>query len=106
MHRLEPKASEWSPSTGRRDDLTELLAGAFLQAPGTYDLLRDEVCRFVRAKRDAGEPPERVLIALKEIVARATVRVARTGAHAALADTVIRWCITEFYRPADSRNAT
>ena len=85
-----------------RDDLLVVIAEAFrVQSVGAADV-HQKVCAFVRARRDAGDPPERVIVALKDVIDRAAVRGHRTERQSALVETIIRWCINEYYQRADA----
>ncbi len=62
--------------------------------------LRDAVCEYTAALRDAGYPPEQALAAVKTAV-NPLVNQARLddGARDAV-ERVVQWCIHEYYRTA------
>jgi hypothetical protein len=85
-----------------RNELARLIAEAFRAESSGIENLHLRVCAFVRERRDAGDPPERVVVALKDVIDRATICSARTEKQSALVETMIRWCINEYYQAADS----
>jgi hypothetical protein len=96
-----------SPAQRRtsRDELARLIGEAFGRPTVQAELLHGQVCAFVRERRDAGDPPERVIVALKDVIDYATLRSPRTEAQTGLVETIVKWCIREFYRPADAPQA-
>jgi hypothetical protein len=86
-----------------RNELARLIADAFRGESSSLENQHRRVCAFVRERRDAGDPPERVVVALKDVIDRATIRSGRTEKQSALVETMIRWCINEYYQAADSR---
>jgi hypothetical protein len=69
------------------------------QHPG-HDVgqLHDAICRFVDRMR--GDPPELVIIALKETLDRVPARGTAARYARDLAATAVRLCIAEYYRPS------
>lgn len=74
--------------------------------------LRNAVCDHVRELKRRGYPPERVLIAVKGLLAEAGVR--KTGALAdqgsatlarenEIVERVVAWCIEEYFPSATGR---
>jgi len=87
------------------------------QAGAPTSELRDAVFAHVRELKKRGYPPERVLISLKELIARAGIKkigpLADRGSSTVstetrVVDQVIAWCIDDYYFvPADAtRRAT
>ena len=66
--------------------------------------LRTAVCAYVDEARERGEPVERVIVDLKQMmeIGGAWRRTA-TREMEMLAEGVIRWCIDRYYQPADVR---
>ena len=66
--------------------------------------LEAAVCGYVDALRDEGAPPERMLIAVKRLIARSRAPGwgAETDEQRALTEQVIACCIEEYYRGAGS----
>jgi hypothetical protein len=62
--------------------------------------LRDAVRAFAQSRRDAGDPPERALIAVKERVGDALRRRPATpkGDASTLLRRVVHWAIEAYYR--------
>jgi hypothetical protein len=62
--------------------------------------LREAVRVYVETRRDAGDPPERALIAVKERVGDALRRRPATprGDASALLRRVVHWAIEAYYR--------
>jgi hypothetical protein len=62
--------------------------------------LREAVRAYVETRRDAGDPPERALIAVKERVGDALRRRPATpkGDASALLRRVVHWAIEAYYR--------
>jgi hypothetical protein len=74
--------------------------------------LRDAVCDHVRELKRRGYPPERVLIAVKGLLAAAGVRKpgpladrgsAILGPEAEIVERVVAWCIEEYFPAATGR---
>jgi hypothetical protein len=60
--------------------------------------LREEVCAYVDAARQRGDPVERVIIDLKRELHAAGVIDRYADPHErALAESVVRWCIERYY---------
>ena len=68
------------------------------RAPIAVDAIRLRVRAYAEHARARGEPVERVIIALKEIVSRVVPPRDRTSAQRALAERVVSWCIRGYYR--------
>lgn len=60
--------------------------------------LRDAVARFAGAARAAGLPPERVLIAVKELVDEHSQTGVSEWWRSVLTDRVVRWAVEGYYR--------
>jgi hypothetical protein len=102
---MDPRTDSLDPppyDRNARNELARLIAEAFRAESSGIENLHLRVCAFVRERRDAGDPPEGVVIALKDVIDRATIRSARTEKQSALVETLIRWCINEYYQAADS----
>ena len=85
----------------------EALRGAFRAAlnarqPSDVDRLREAACEYVRALRERGESPESVVVAVKDVLRRASNGQTPTHDSRREADTlverVVTWCISEYYR--------
>ena len=60
--------------------------------------LREEVCAYVDAARQRGDPVERVIIDLKKELHGTGILDRYVRPHErALAESVIRWCIERYY---------
>jgi hypothetical protein len=68
------------------------------RAPIGVDAIRLRVRAYAEHARASGEPVERVIIALKEIVSRVVPPRDRTSEQRALAERVVSWCIRGYYR--------
>ena len=87
--------------------LRESLARALSSPPGEWEekKLRDEVCSVVEELKAAGWPPERAIVAVKEIATEAGLEQSRNvlmlnrdlDARDALLVKVVRWCIECYY---------
>jgi hypothetical protein len=84
------------------DALADVLDRAFRlvahHAPLGADAIRQRVRAYAEHARAHGEPVERVIIALKEMVSRIVPPRDRTSAQRALADRIVSWCIRGYYR--------
>ena len=98
-HLAAPHAFEPSDAV---DALVDALERAFRlvahHAPLGPDAVRLRVRAYAEHARARGEPVERVIIALKELVARVVPPRDRTSGQRALADRVVSWCIRGYYR--------
>jgi hypothetical protein len=105
MRRATPTA-EHLPAP---DELSERLRARFVQSFRTAahtdvvesSALQASVCAFVRAAKARGEPPQRVIVALKRLTTAGVddwFRVNREQQR--LRDSIIRWCLDEYYGPA------
>ncbi len=74
--------------------------------------LRDAVCDFVRELKERGYPPERVLAAVKALLAEAGIKKigpladrgsATLGPETEIVERVVAWCIEEYFPPATGR---
>ncbi len=74
--------------------------------------LRDAVCDYVRELKERGYPPERVLIVVKALLAEAGVKrtgpladrgSATLGPETEIVESVVAWCIEEYFPPAAAR---
>ena len=85
-----------APTTSR-----EILAAALRSAlaPGAdASELRDTVRWYVDAARECGRPVERVFVDLKEqLHAIGAIELYARPNERALAESVIRWCIEQYY---------
>lgn len=61
--------------------------------------LRSAVGRYARVLRDLGEPPERVIILVKEFAAEVTraCNIDDVEAHTAISTEFVRWSIDAYY---------
>jgi hypothetical protein len=98
-HLAAPHSSE---SADAVDALVDLLDRTFRlvarRAPIGVDAIRLRVRAYAEHARARGEPVERVIIALKELVARVVPPRDRTSEQRALAERVVSWCIRGYYR--------
>jgi hypothetical protein len=58
----------------------------------------DAVCAYVAARKATGDPPERVLAALKTLVRAAVGPTLARRDLDALVERTVHWCIEEYYR--------
>jgi hypothetical protein len=73
--------------------------------------LRDAVCDHVRELKRRGYPPERVLIAVKALLAEGVRKTgplahrgsATLGPETEIVERVVAWCIEEYFPPATGR---
>lgn len=101
------------PSSVLRRSERQILAAirAAREARAATPELRDAVCDHVQELKHRGYPPERVLIAVKDLLAEAGVR--KTGPLADrgsptlgptdIVERVVGWCIDEYFPPATAR---
>lgn len=94
-------------------DLSESLRATFAldirsaagREPVDVSTLQSLVCSFVRAAKERGEPPERVIAKLKALtIGRGDLRYA-TLQQQQLRDSILRWCLDEYYGPETARNS-
>lgn len=80
----------------------ELLRQALIEARRTRNYegleLREVVSRFALDARNAGLPPERVLIAVKELVDEHAQSGVSEWWRAVVTDRVVRWAVEGYYR--------
>ncbi len=70
--------------------------------------LRRRVCRYAGELQASGEPPERVIVAVKHVAEEAGFEASRPSAQSAesrnerekLVADLVSWCIDGYYRPA------
>ena len=62
--------------------------------------LRSAVTTYVRNLRDAGTPPERVLVSVKGVVRESFCRELSAAGARALLEDVVRWSIDAYYDAA------
>jgi hypothetical protein len=62
-----------------------------------FGYLRSTVCRYVRARRGAGVPVERVLPEVKGLVREASALEGAFDSADTLMAQVVRWTITAYY---------
>ena len=62
--------------------------------------LREAVCAFVAMLRDRGLPPERTLVAVKDVISSAYAPNDILDRQRELASRVATWCVEEYYRAA------
>lgn len=89
-----------SSGSGTPEAMPQLVLDASTVVSSATDL-RDAVCSFVRQARSVGQPPERVLMAVKSAVRQAVLHApARPDAttDAQLMQQSVEWCIAEYYR--------
>jgi hypothetical protein len=84
------------------DSLADVLDRTFRlvarHAPIGVDAIRLRVRAYAEHARARGEPVERVIIALKEMVSGIVPPRDRTSEQRALAERVVSWCIRGYYR--------
>lgn len=80
-------------------DAVRVALGRYFRVPSDDPNEVREVLRaFVRCRREAGDPPQEVLVAVKRLVADAGSCLADHGAYTALLNAAVRWCVDEYYR--------
>lgn len=86
--------------------LTATFVKAYQAAGGkaVIDLaaLQSAVCAFVRSAKERGDPPQRVIVALKALTMQVVDWRQASPQQQALREAVIRLCLDEFYGPASS----
>ncbi len=77
-----------------------------------WEALKICVIQLTRNKRDAGEPPERIIVALKEAASDAGLaprldpaRPLVPGFSGDVVDTMVVWCIETYYESFDAKQA-
>jgi len=106
VYMRQPQLAAASPyayeSADAVDALVDVLDRTFRlvahRAPIGVDAIRLRVRAYAEHARARGEPVERVIIALKEIVSRVVPPRDRTSAQRALAERVVSWCIRGYYQ--------
>ena len=97
------------PSVVRlRDELTQLTETMNAGNAAREDKLRERVCTAVADLRNLGWPPERVIVAVKQLAADAGLRPSRNlliisgqlTRHDEIVQRIVRWCIEEYYGAA------
>lgn len=68
-------------------------------ADGKDDPLREEVARFVTAAHELRQPPEEVLVLLKDELRRHAMPRLDQDAYRTLCERVVHWAIEEYYGP-------
>jgi hypothetical protein len=64
-------------------------------------VLREAVCDFARQRRTDGARAEEVVVQLKQIIeTTAGARDTEIKTSRQLAQSIVRWCIEEYYSPA------
>ncbi len=76
------------------------------------EAVRECVAALTRMKRDAGEPPEKVIVAIKEAAGTSgaaaeldLVRPLIPGSTADIVHTMVDWCIETYYEQPRQRAA-
>jgi hypothetical protein len=69
-----------------------------LVAGGAEETHRDEIARFVAAARGRRQPPEEVLVLLKDELRRHAMPHLDQESYRALSERVVHWAIDEYYR--------
>ena len=89
-----------APSDPVANQLRQAIARAFhaWAEQDVTDEVRNAVCAYVRAQREAGVRVEEVVIAVKAAVDLADLRPVRTIERRELTEQVVTWCIAEYYR--------
>ena len=93
-------------NSGRRAIEPERLKGERKGARGPHrkraeDALRDDVRDYVLALRRDGATPERVLVAIKDLVGRAlgnSAAATRRSDADALLTRIVEWTVSDYYR--------
>jgi hypothetical protein len=96
----EPPARPSVPPTQAAERFAAALRAAAATGATNVAALREAVRAYVETRRDAGDPPERALIAVKERVGDALRRRPATPKHDAstLVRRVVHWAIEAYYR--------
>jgi hypothetical protein len=69
---------------------------ASLLEPSESEVLEARVCAVVDEMKAAGQPPERIILAIKRVGQEAGLG----GFDDRLAQRLIRWCLERYYGPA------
>jgi hypothetical protein len=95
-----PAASPAAPPTLPAERFAAALRAAAATGATDAASLRDAVPAFAQSRRDAGDPPERTLIAVKDRVGDALRRRPATpkGDASTLLRRVVHWAIEAYYR--------
>jgi hypothetical protein len=81
-----------------RTTLLDMASRASPLEPSEGNVLRERVCAVVDEMKAAGQPPERIVVAIKRIGQEAGLG----GFDDRLAQRLIRWCLERYYGPAAS----
>jgi hypothetical protein len=107
-----PSSVVYAPALAPSKRRTVAAVRAAREARAATPELRDAVCDYVRDLKRRGYPPERVLIAVKALLAEAGVRKtgpladggsATLGPETEIVERVVAWCIDEYFPPATGR---
>jgi hypothetical protein len=96
-------SGQYHPDSGS-DALVRALRAAIEEGEtAPYDLpLQKLVCERVRAMRDAGSPPETVIVRLKELTRNAVAPLIASNSDAVSAEALVaqvtQWCIAQYFR--------
>jgi len=105
-----PSSVSSTPSLSTNDWLVLAAVRAAREARAATSELREAVCAHVHELKERGHPPERVLIAVKALLAEAGIRKtgpladhgsATLGPETEIVERVVAWCIEEYFPPAD-----
>ena len=104
--RSEP-ADAVSLTTSERLVLSIVRAARASRAPTPE--LREAVCDYVRELKGRGQPPERVLVAVKTVIGDVGLRRQRawtlehgpTYLEDDIIERVVEWCIEEYFRTGE-----
>jgi hypothetical protein len=107
-----PSSVVYAPALAPSKRQTVAAVRAAREARAATPELRDAVCDHVRELKRRGYPPERVLIAVKALLAEAGVRKTgpladrgseTLGPETEIVERVVAWCIEEYFPPATAR---
>jgi len=107
-----PSSVSYAPALAPSQRQTVAAVRAARKARAATPELRDAVCDHVRELKRRGYPPERVLIAVKGLLAEAGVRKtgpladpgsATLGPDTEIVERVVAWCIEEYFPPETGR---
>jgi hypothetical protein len=91
-----------------REGLSELTTGTAKPGAAFNHDLRDQVCVVVEELRALGWPPERVIIAVKQVAVDMGLKTSRNVLVASgqptpndeIVQRLVRWCIEQYYGTA------
>jgi hypothetical protein len=107
-----PSSVVYAPALAPSKRQTVAAVRAAREARAATPELRDAVCDHVRELKRRGYPPERVLIAVKALLAEAGVTKAgplanrssaTLGPETEIVERVVAWCIEEYFHAATDR---